>query len=383
MRRPVDPERFHGTVVVEWLNVSAGFDSAPDWTYLADEITRSGHAWVGVSAQAVGVTGGASLVGLAGTDGLRGADPERYGSLTHPGDAFSYDLFTLVGRGLVDPGPVDPLGGLGPERLLAVGESQSAFRLSTYLNAIHPLEHVYDGFLVHSRGASVATLGGGTGLDLEGPAVRIRDDQTVPVIVVETETDLGPVLGYHAARQPDTGSVRTWEVAGTAHADAYQLGGHADFLGCTHLVNAGPQHFAVKAALRHLVGWARGGPPPPRGPRLTVVGGDGGVADPTLAVVRDGLGNALGGIRTPLVDVPLATLSGDPPGCGQPMCRLFGSTVALEPARVAARYPSRRAYLDAYERSADDAIAAGFVLAEDRAELLAAGAAAADGVLPA
>ena len=53
--RPADPKRFSGTVFVEWLNVSAGFESAPDWGSTHNWITRSGAAWVGVSAQAAGV----------------------------------------------------------------------------------------------------------------------------------------------------------------------------------------------------------------------------------------------------------------------------------------------------------------------------------------
>ncbi len=61
VRRPTNPAKFNGTVVVEWLNVSAGADSSPDWTYLADELIRGGYAWVGVSAQAVGVIGGPGL----------------------------------------------------------------------------------------------------------------------------------------------------------------------------------------------------------------------------------------------------------------------------------------------------------------------------------
>ena len=65
-RRPAAPGSFSGTVVVEWLNVSSGSDAAPDWTYLADEIVRRGHAWVGVSAQHVGVEGGDAVVGVAG-----------------------------------------------------------------------------------------------------------------------------------------------------------------------------------------------------------------------------------------------------------------------------------------------------------------------------
>ena len=49
--RPIDPSRFNGTVVVEWLNVSGGVDDSPDWTLSHNELIREGFAWVGVSAQ--------------------------------------------------------------------------------------------------------------------------------------------------------------------------------------------------------------------------------------------------------------------------------------------------------------------------------------------
>ena len=53
--RPIDPKKFNGTVIVEWLNVSGGLDANPDWTLTHNELIRDGFAWVGVSAQAVGV----------------------------------------------------------------------------------------------------------------------------------------------------------------------------------------------------------------------------------------------------------------------------------------------------------------------------------------
>ena len=53
--RPTDASKFNGTVVVEWLNVSAGQDLANDWVMAHNEFVRHGYAWVGVSAQAVGV----------------------------------------------------------------------------------------------------------------------------------------------------------------------------------------------------------------------------------------------------------------------------------------------------------------------------------------
>ena len=102
VRRPADAAAFSGTVVVEWLNVSSGLDANPDWAFLSPELVRTGVAWVGVSAQCIGVEGGAVAVdagegaGDAGA-GLKGHDPERYGSLQHPGDAFAYDIYSQVG----------------------------------------------------------------------------------------------------------------------------------------------------------------------------------------------------------------------------------------------------------------------------------------------
>jgi hypothetical protein len=72
--RPNDAARFNGTVVVEWLNVSAGADLPTDWIMAHNEFVRSGAVWVGVSAQAVGV------------NNLKTSDSARYGSLVHPGD---------------------------------------------------------------------------------------------------------------------------------------------------------------------------------------------------------------------------------------------------------------------------------------------------------
>jgi hypothetical protein len=375
VRRPADAADFNGTVVVEWLNVSGGLDANPFFSYTADELVRGGYAWVGVSAQRIGIEGGDVAVavaageGLAGR-GLRALDPERYGDLHHPGDAFAYDIYTQVARALRSPGETDALGGLEPERLLAVGESQSAFALTTYVNGVQPLTLAYDGFLVHSRGGAAAPLGRpDAGIDIAGtiglPATRVRTDGAAPVIVFETETDLLGVLNYLPARQPDDDRFRLWEVAGTAHADRYLLGPMADSLGCATPINDGPHHFVIKAALRALDTWVRTGEAPPEAPRLEV---DESGAAP--AFVRDDNGNAVGGIRTPHVDVPVSTLSGQAPEGSSIVCLLMGSTTPLPPDRLAELYPSADDYLAAWEEAADAAVASGFVLDDDRQALL-------------
>src|SRR5262245_32687407 len=156
--RPTSRKKFNGTVVVEWLNVSGGLDAAPDWLQSHTELIRDGFAWVGVSAQRTGVEGGPSLIPGLPPSGLKDVDPVRYASLVHPGDSFSYDIFSQVGRALRHPPHKRPLGKLKVKRLIAAGESQSAFRLTTYVNAIHPLGKIYDAFLIHSRGGGSAAL---------------------------------------------------------------------------------------------------------------------------------------------------------------------------------------------------------------------------------
>ena len=86
--------------------------------------------------------------------------------------------------------------------------------------------------------------------------------------------------------------------------------------------------------------------------------------------LRDSDGIVEGGIRTPLVDVPVDVLSGEPVGTTL-ACSLFGSTTPLPADRIAALYASPEVYLDAYAKAADLTIAAGWVLEEDEEALLA------------
>jgi hypothetical protein len=362
--RPIDPKRFNGTVVVEWLNVSGGADAAPDWTQAHTELIREGFAWVGVSAQKVGVN---ALTSQAPPSG----DPARYANLVHPGDDFSYDIYSQAGQAIRDH-PRAVLGGLQPKKIVAVGESQSAIRLVTYLDAVHPLARVYDGFLVHSRGGGAP----------------IRDDVGVPVLVFMTQTDVSFSNG--TARQPDTSSYRLWEVAGTAHYDYYGLAigpsdtgngkAGAEVLAsmlhptnqppgpgftCNSPINTGPAHYVLDAAFHHFQRWITKGIAPPVAPRLQTT------STSPVVYATDDHGNALGGIRTPAVDAPVATLTGVASG-GTSFCFLFGSTTAFTPEQLAALYPTHGWFVSAWRRATNDARAAGFLVPADARELVSA-----------
>lgn len=372
VRRPADPAKFNGTVVVEWLNVSGGLDAGPDWTYAADELVRGGYAWVGVSAQQIGIEGGPVAVmtpvsGLGGAGkGVKAIDPERYGDLHHPGDAYSYDIFTQVARTLRTPGNVDALGGLEPKKVIATGESQSAYMLTTYADGVQPLAHQFDGILIHSRGSAAAPLGEpGKGIDIAstiaGAPVKIRTDTDIPVIMVETETDVAGILNYLPAQQPDSAKIRLWEIAGTAHVDNDQLGFAGPLLECPEPINAGPHSFIVRTAIHDLNRWVTKGTPPPKAPRLKVADGK---------LVLDANGNATGGIRTPLVDTPVDVLSGLPAPGASVACLLSGTTTPLSPERIHELYPTKADYVADYEASTNASITSGFVLAADRKNMI-------------
>jgi len=316
-----------------------------------------------VSAQALAVDGGKALLTSGSSPGLRQKEPARYGSLHHPGDQYSLDMFAQIGQGLRASAP-SVLGGLRPTHVLAIGESQSAFYLTTYADAIQPLDPAYQGIFIHSRGGGAVHFDGHDVTSAVDGNVRIRTDLDVPVFMLETQTDLIQ-LGYAAAQQPNTSKVRTWEVAGTSHADAYELGVGAGFLGCTTPVNSGPQHEVAQAAFVAFEHWADDGTPPPSPKPFTLA-----TTDPA-ELALDAHGNVVGGVRTPAVDVPVSTLSGAPPEGSSQLCGLFGSTVPFSPPTLVALYGSQAGYVAAYTADLDLAIAGGYILPADRASLLA------------
>lgn len=392
--RPQDPGRFNGTLVVEWFNVTGGLDACPDFLFLHRHLMREGAAWVGVSTQKAGIDGGGLVPGMP----LKQVNADRYGSLLHPGDRFCFGLYSEVGRLLRSSGS-GPLGPLEPQRVIALGESQSAGFLVSYVNSVDPIERCYDAFLIHGRPGSAASLDGSylrAAPDGDVQSVResvarteghrIREDARVPVLTFQSETDV-VTLGGGRARQPDSDRFRLWELAGAAHFDTYGLlASHADregvpveelarqmaprreLLGMSAgtLVNSGPQqHYVLNAALSHLDRWLRDGTPPPEAPRLEV-------ADAAASeLLRDELGIVRGGIRTPWVEAPSAVLSGDPPG-GDGFLFLFGKTVVLDPATLERLYPDGpEEHRRRFEASTDDAVAAGFLLDADADEVRA------------
>ena len=203
VRRPAQASRFNGVAFVEWFNVTNQYDTDVLWLYQKEFLIREGYAWIGVSAQNVGLS--------APRTGLKVWSPSRYGTLdvTHggqiTGDGLAADIFSQAGAAVRRVPAV--LGGMKPTYVVAAGQSQSAGRLGPYLNGPHFRAPVYD--------AALLTVNN----------VAIRPDITIPVIKVLSETERDS-----ARRQKDQDKVRVWPVTGSTHSEQYSLLSRAAFL---------------------------------------------------------------------------------------------------------------------------------------------------------
>jgi hypothetical protein len=242
-----------------------------------------------------------------------------------------------------------------------------------YINRVDRTDQMYDGFLVHGRGA-------------RSEADPIQSPR-VPTITVQSETDVIGMQG-HRARCADDDTARLWEIAGAAHFDSWGLvvSGQDDgtlpieqlaALGAAiasplggssaEPINSGPQqHYVLQAALAHLERWATGGEPAPHASLLeTTTEGD------AVRLVVDELGLAKGGVRTPWVDVPTAVLSGLG-AKGEGFTGLFGVTRPFSADQLASLYPGGvDDYVERFTASARAARDGGFLLDDDLDEILA------------
>jgi hypothetical protein len=374
---PIDPSHFNGTVLAEWDNVSAGFE-----IMLADapQLFELGFAHVAISAQYVGIHGHAE-----GSQGLTAWDGDRYGTLNHPGDRFSYDIYAqcacLVGRDRPTDG-LDPMHALPVTQLVAVGGSQSAGRLATFINAVAPHRPVFDAVVL------VTYFGSGSALDTDAVmdvravdpeatrmfpvGTQLRTDLGIPLFVVNSETE---VPAFFPVRQPDTSEFRCWEVTGTAHATVPEMTGifmklMRDGITMPTVAEATdmPPMCAIAwkpvliAALDHLRRWIDGGAPPPSQPLIDAAG------DPAT-IARDSYGIAHGGIRLPDIEAPLAGHTGVN-GLGGMMI-LNGASVPFTRDVINARYRDRADYLAQFDAAAQRAVDAGVLLASGVAGLRA------------
>jgi hypothetical protein len=344
VKRPVDPSAFNGTVVVEWLNVTGQTDLETLWPVAWEYLVRNGFAYVGVSAQLAGV--------CCGPLSLKGWDPLRYLTLVHPGDVYSFDIFSQAMKALRFPlqnrttvaaaRPVDPLGGLPLRYVVANGASQSAGRLTSYIN---------DGYDAQAGLVDLfqITRGGGPYDDLSTPVFQLNEE------------GLGEL-------PPDSSSYRAWEEAGTAHAPAAwwnyiwemqtrdagaTAAPNAVNIACS--VNRGSVDYSARLGMFWTQRYLTAGELPPSVPRIE--------RNPDGSVRRDENGLAVGGLRHPFVEVPIALNQAEG-------CPLWGIYKSWPAEKITGMYPTHADYVAKVTAWAQFEVAQGWLLQEDAADVI-------------
>jgi hypothetical protein len=390
IHRPSDPNVFNGTVVIEWWNSSAGFDTAPSWDASAEYFARKGIVYLGVTNSTTSLeflTGGCSLFGM-----LPPTCGTRYETLSMPENGQAFEMVSQIANLLKSSSPENPLHPDYPvERIFHVGQSQQGGSMVTYASAFH-FPGINDGYFIQAAGRA-RRINYRTSCNdpnappypectprLEGEDRLVRTDLPVPVYRAHTETDMAGVLTGDS-RQIDTDTFRYYEMTGTAHSTVHKdievIPGLYDLEDmCRYSLNTladGPifGSFLYNAMWENMELQVRDGTPPPSGVLIETEVDPNGL----LVTKRDAFGNAQGGIRLPQMDVPIASYSpnneADPnlPAflqyVGNLACRLSGSVEPFDAGTLDGLYPKMEDYLVPIEASSQALIDARFLLPED------------------
>ncbi|WP_460712633.1 alpha/beta hydrolase domain-containing protein [Nocardioides dilutus] len=357
--RPRKESRSNGTVMLDWVNVTAQFENAVDTLEAREMLLREGWTFVHVSAQKAGL--------CCSPLTPQAYDPVRYASLNHPGDQYSADIFSQVARAMRAHRGLDPMKGLAVKQVIAAGQSQSADKLYDYITQWQAQAEVIDGFLIHGNGTVKKTFPA----PLDVPVLNLLSDR-------EAEPE----------KPTKDRNYRLWEVAATAHSDFFigvqsvdgngprvadqpaadreryaEIMDHAGNYGqvpdplhatCTLAGATMPMHYATSTALHQLNRWVRTGKRPARTPRYQFDGTE---------LAKDEHGNTLGGIRLPPVEVPVARYEST-------TCNLGGITVPFSDAQLQELYPTFDRYQLLMGRATDRAVRRGWLLPPDARDMM-------------
>ena len=369
VRRPSELRRFSGRVIVEIVNMTRGWDLDVDWQNQHDHFFRNGDAYVGVTSKPNAVRtlkkfDAQRYAPLSWANPIPLTDPRNCEKVSADSardteNGLLWDILSQVGALLRSDSAKKPLAGYRVQRVYLTGYSQSGGMTRTYVNFIHPTakltggKPVYDGYLIGASGGMTAINQCATPVPAGDPRYTVSP-RSVPAIAILTQSD---VVNGFASRRPDSDDpadrYRLYEVAGSSHGSTYSAQFEPPAL---ELARAGftnrwrydcevggvagdfPVYMIFNSALDNLDRWVRDGTPPPRAERISLV--KPGTPDATVEV--DQYGNAVGGVRTPLLDVPMSTYFSTS-GAGE--CRMSGHRVPFDASRLKTLYPNQAEYL--------------------------------------
>lgn len=397
---PKNRSRFSGTVWVNPMNPTFNADYPVIWDRAYEPGTRTNNFFARENDIFVAWTSKSVAV-----DFLKQWNPTRYGALNWPYtpaspgannapyDGITFDIASQVGALLRLNGSDSPVHDYDVKRVFEAGFSQDGGFTFTQADIFHGVarlpgdREIYQGYVPEGLfGGASASLNFGLTpagtMSTSDPRAKMVP-RSAPVIKLNTETEIDgfgssrPVYWHRADSDAPNDRYREWEVGAASHDDVGDLltpgnlsligQPYYDYAGCDHVrppytsPTDYPFGYVANAAYAALGRWVDGGPPPARVPRLQQTD----LANPTKATMqRDAFGNPLGGVRTPYLDVPVATYSviDTPAAYG---CTLNGWSEPLSPDTLRQLYPSHGAYVGKFVQAALKAVGTGVWLKED------------------
>jgi hypothetical protein len=350
-RRPAADRDFSGLVLAESMHVSG---AAHMFEFTSGYLMDAGHAAVEIvttSPQQFVAFNGPRYERMKIEDGQQNEIIAQVGALVRSSKG--------------------PLGALRVRKLVLGGTSMSAGTLINYLPAHRvfrtpELNRIFDGFLPTSTGSTIGEI-------------------DVPLIQMPTMHEVETNVPRRQDSDEPGRQFRLYEFAGIGHVDSRD---NVRLLPnpCTKPLSTFLTQAYFSVSLHHLFRWVDEGISPPRAPRILL---DRDASNDGSTMLLDALGNPLGGVRNPYVDVPAAKYAPvntavDPvianpseyvrvngPQGAQIMCRLSAYQEPFTAAKMRELYGSKREYLRKFEARLDELEEQGWSLPVYRETILA------------
>jgi hypothetical protein len=338
IRRPKDARKFSGLVVAEPMHPAAA--AAHAFEYNSLYIMDAGHIAVEIDT--------------TGQEQIAAFNPERYGSLKATQAQVSE---ILAQAGALLKSPQSPIADLNLRKMILWGTSASSAMVVNYLPShrvfkLASMANIYDGFMPTMNGSTIKPV-------------------DVPIIQVPTQVEYMYVATAAQDSDEPGKQFRVYEFAAMAHLDSRNTRARLTQEDCLEPLSELPLDAMASVALHHLLQWVDKGISPPHAPRVIM---DMYAQNDGSLMQLDQYGNAMGGIRSTWVDVPLFKYTmHNPPnpastgaGSGRMqtplLCYLSGWQTSIDAAVVKKKYGSPANYVRTVEKRLKELEAEGWSL---------------------
>lgn len=388
VRRPKDQKHFSGRIYVDIMNATQNYDIEDLWHRMYLWCMEHGHGYVGITSKPVNVM---SLKyfdydryeSLNWSNGKAVPQPAvlRYAAIPGTEEGLFWDMLGQLSSLIRNGGVNNCFDGAKIDYIYLAGQSQSGAYLNTYI-------HYFDQFAIDEKGKKLFD----GYFNIVGALVQreLRQSEKmeplklfgrnirptkVPFISISSEGDLtlfklffdGDLLKFRITNRDDSeDKCRYYEIAGTPHTDIVcPVLSHMNEIKKTRCampnldekllftLNDIPTEYYICGLLEKLHIWASQGIAPP-------------IVEPFARgdheLLRDKHQNVIGGLRSPFLDVPIATYIAcnpdDPEG-------ISGKMIYFTKEKFLDLYQTKDNYLKLFSDYTDDQIQKGWISSTD------------------